>query len=337
MNPKTKILFSLGVLAVSGSALLAEADVVIRKTIKADGPRHVFVARHGDGDAKKEKVAFLGVQTSPVTRTLAAQLGLPADLGLVVNEVVEDSPAAGVLQQHDILTKFEDQLLVDQHQLGVLIRRKKEGDEVAMTIVRGGKESVVKVKLGQREVPVAGMFNLEIPGPEGAGAFKWFGHNAEELARMRELPGMGPGEVNDVVRIIGNASGHFMEGPGVHVFSRSGQGMTILDLPKGNVVYSDDEGSVEVTAEEGKRELKVKDAQGKPTFEGPILTKEDRAKLPPEIRERIDRIEKANVSVEVGQDFRFEGADVRPLPVPSKEKIRFPKPDVRPLPDVHAF
>ena len=113
--------------------------------------RTVTVTAADDGDAK-EKVTFLGVETGPVPRALAAHLGLDRDLGLVVNSVAKDSPAAGVLQENDVLKQLDDQILVDGRQLSVLIRAKKPGTEVKLTLVRAGKEQVVTAKLGEREV-----------------------------------------------------------------------------------------------------------------------------------------------------------------------------------------
>ena len=98
-------------------------------------------------------MTFLGVETAPVSPTLTEQLSLPKGVGLVVRSVVPDSPAANSLKPHDILTKLNDQLLIETRQLAVLVQSYKEGDEVTLTYVRGGKESTVKVKLTKRDMP----------------------------------------------------------------------------------------------------------------------------------------------------------------------------------------
>src|SRR5207248_1254176 len=46
---------------------------------------------------EKEMVTFLGVETSPVSPTLSAQLGLPEGSGLVVNHLTPNGPALSVL------------------------------------------------------------------------------------------------------------------------------------------------------------------------------------------------------------------------------------------------
>jgi serine protease Do len=291
------------------SAAAADKDAVIHRGVRvAPIQGEVFVSKTDAKPLEKEKVTYLGVQTAPVGRALAAQLGLPRDTGLVVTAVSESSPAAAVLKEHDVLTKLDDQLLVDQHQLGVLIRAKKEGDEVTLTVVRGGKETKMKAKLGQHEVPKLAMWEAATPA---AGSFQSFALEAPAVARLRQLPGMDAGQMNEVIRVIGNNRGNWFGTPGVQVFRRGG-GATILDLPKGNMVYSDDEGSIEVKADDGRRDLIVKDKDGKVLHEGQINSKEDREKLPKEIKERLGRVERAEFSFEIGSDFKIDGADVRP-------------------------
>src|ERR1041384_3743936 len=97
-----------------------------------DGARPMFRTRTGE----KEVVTFLGVNTSPISATLTVQLGLPDGSGLVISSIEADTPAASALKEHDILLKLDDQILVDSHQLQVLIRGHKEGDEVTLTYVR---------------------------------------------------------------------------------------------------------------------------------------------------------------------------------------------------------
>ena len=75
-----------------------------------------------------EKAGFLGVTASPVSAALRDQLGLTRGMGLVVDFVAKDSPAqAAGLKVHDVLTKFDDQLIVNIEQLAVLVRSKKDG------------------------------------------------------------------------------------------------------------------------------------------------------------------------------------------------------------------
>jgi len=332
-NSRHYLLPALAVLSLTPAAW-AQKEITIRRLDK-DGPHHGIVI-HKDADRmEKEKVTFLGVETAPVSRTLAAQLGLGRDTGLVVVRISEKSPAAELLKEDDVLTKLDDQILVNQQQLGVLVRSRKEGDEVKLTVVRGGKETTLKAKLATHEVPkMAAAFSFS-GAPGGPGGMNWsMGTLPEGLARLRQLPGMGDDDAKDVLRMIGREHRNFMVTPGVRIFRREGKGSTILDLPNSNISYSDDDGSIEIKAEEGKRELTVKDAKGKVTFQGPINTEEERKKLPPEVVKQLEKLDQDTVSFEAGEKFEHE---VLPLPAePAKTKIRRDlaepaRPALRPL------
>ena len=104
------------------------------------------------GPARKVKVAYLGVVTTPVSSTLGRHLRLPEGTGLVIDFVAEGTAAkkAG-FRQHDILTRLDDQILVNTPQLAVLVRLKEPGGKVALTLIREGKERQVTAELGEAE------------------------------------------------------------------------------------------------------------------------------------------------------------------------------------------
>ncbi|MBI3885683.1 MAG: PDZ domain-containing protein, partial [Opitutae bacterium] len=163
---------SLSSLALAAIFATAQGDEKKEVVVRHANPERIAVKLAKDGaPGEKETVTFLGVETGPVDRALTAQLGLPRDVGLVVSRVVQGSPAIGALKENDVLTKFEDQILVDPRQLSVLIRARKDGDEVALTLYRGGKEITQKVKLGQRDVRVADLPRVFGGGPDGGMQF----------------------------------------------------------------------------------------------------------------------------------------------------------------------
>ena len=303
------------------AALVVHAEEMKDVFIKRVGkhPPVMMEADRGNGPMEKVPVTFLGVETAPVGRTLAAQLGLPADIGLVVVRVLEGSPAANLLKEHDILTKFDDQLLIDTRQLSVLVRARKEGEEVPLTLYRGGKAITLKAKLAQRDLPKhsgpegfpagaehdgMGFFNEEMPGPDEI----W----------TRKLPGMEPEDVHNVLRMIGRERHNWFGAPPVHFFSREDdRGSTMLNLAEGNFVFTDDAGTVEVQANEGKRQLTVKNPKGEVTCHGPINNAEDRAKLPSEVVDRLQKIEQSDLNDEPGENFEHHMA----LEPPGRLKI----------------
>lgn len=291
--------------------------------------RIVFVG--ADSTGEKQKITYLGVETAPVPRALAAHLGLSPDHGLTINAVAEDSPAAAAaLQQHDVLTKFDDQVLVDSRQLSVLIRAKRAGDEVKLTLIRAGKEQRITVKLGERELPHG--FGFRALDPSEGGGFRFLGtpDGAPALERLQELPGLARDELNDVLRLIGRERGNWFGSPRVHIFRRGDKGgSTILNLAEGNFVFSDNEGTVEVVASAGDRQLTVKDAKGAILFQGPINNDEQREKLPDAIKERLKKIEAGTFEFEAGADLQQEGAALPPSPRTKTSSDS--RPPVRPL------
>ncbi len=307
-------------LAALTPSVWAEKTTTVTRRIDLDPLRPVMIDQDDVDVGGKEKVTFLGVETAPMNRTLGAQLGLPKDTGLIVTHVMEKSPAAGALKDDDVLIRIDDQILVDTHQLSVLVRTKKEGDEVGLTFFRGGKEMSARARLGTREV--SRHANVFFHRHGGADLLPLPG-GAPELAGGQNLPGMDPDDARDVLRMIEHERGNFLVGPGaLRIIGRAGRGATIVDLPKSNISYSDDEGSIEIKVDDGKRSLTVKNPKGDLAFSGPINTPEERGKLPPEIGRRLEKLETDTISFEAGEDFQPETI---PLPSePAKTKISHP-------------
>ncbi len=104
--------------------------------------------------AGRKPVAYLGVLTGPVSPELRSQFSLPEGFGLVVAEVMAGSPAqmAG-LKKHDVLLKLDDQRLVNMEQLKALVRSRKNGDTVSLSVITGGKETQIQVILAEHVPP----------------------------------------------------------------------------------------------------------------------------------------------------------------------------------------
>src|SRR6266853_2313796 len=102
----------------------------------------------------KVPVTYLGVETSQVPPVVSEQLGLGKGLGLVVDYVEPNSPAAAAgVQQNDILKMLNDQILIEPSQLRKLLQTFSEGADVTLTILRKGQEQKIAVKLARKEVP----------------------------------------------------------------------------------------------------------------------------------------------------------------------------------------
>ena len=66
---------------------------------------------------------------------------------------------------------------------------------------------------------------------------------------------------------------------------------TRIDLDNAQIVFSDDKGEMKVENVDGKKIVTAKDPQGKLLFSGPVETKEDRDKMPADVRERYEKLQ----------------------------------------------
>lgn len=137
------------------------------------------------GMPQEKAVAYMGVLTREVPAELRSQFSLPDGFGLMVDEVMPDSPAqAAGIKVHDILVKLGDQQLVNMEQLMTLVRARKKGESVSLSIITGGKEAQVQVTLGERLMPAVEQRDR---GP-GGGGFGWPQMHTFHFGDMR-----GPG------------------------------------------------------------------------------------------------------------------------------------------------
>lgn len=271
--------------------------------------RRVGLPRDGDRKVEMETVAFLGVETQPVSPPMAAQLGLPRGTGLIVNHIVPKSPAADVLKEFDVLLNLDDQILIETRQLSVLIRTHKEGDEVGLTYVRGGKKATARVKLGKTEVP-----KNVLGGAWGAPNGMRF-----EMA----VPGGGePREIDHVLSMMRGA--HDGQPVRIQIERNAGPGFraTAVNTGNSNLVFNDDKGSLELNLQDGKKLLVARNAKGEEVFSGPVTSPEERNALPPELRKRLEHLE-AMHDVTFRTDGDFRGVETK---VAQPRGISFPQP-----------
>ena len=262
----------------------------------------------------KVPVTYLGVDTSQVPSVLSDQLGLAKGFGLVVDYVEPNSPAATAgVQQNDILKLLNDQILVEPSQLRKLLQTFPEGTEVTLTVLRKGQEQKLTTKLARKEVSQR---HSAFPG--GSHDWHWdFDATGDLKEQMRDLKEQLKEQLGDQRGIIRDAvtQAHeaarrarddarraadqlriFFEDDGTVKTSK-------IDLGKAQIVFSDDKGELKLGNVDGKKLLTVKDPQGKLVFSGPVETKEDRDKLPADVRERYNRLEQNDLpTVNPGSD-----------------------------------
>jgi len=250
------------VIAILTAAFIAPVLALAQQ----DDSAHLKKPSAPPGDLVKQ--AFLGVATTPVDPALGSQLGLEPGTGLLVAHISADSPAASSIQNYDVLTRFNDQVLINHEQLAVLVRLSGMKQTIKLELLRQGKKQVVEVTLGEREglaadprqlvLPSApgGDFPFQVPAPGAFGdlpnqyqrSWQWhwdFGGAAKDKEAQAKEQTLQPKAGKKVHR---------------HTWSR------------GTVV-------LKFVEEDGQRQLTVTDG-GNEMFTGPINTREELEKVP---------------------------------------------------------
>jgi len=213
------------------------------------------------------EISYLGIATVPAPPPVSAQLKLPPGFGLLVVEVVKDSPAAGAgLQPNDVLVKLDDQQLIEPNQLAVLVRSRKPDDQITLTLIRAGETRTQPVKIGRRPAPKNAMFENRPPrtmivpqgGPQAAGVVSIGEPRLERNVLVRRT--IGPGDPMPF----------------------SGQVATMI--VEGNKQY-------QLVSEPGGDVLVVSDLEKNQLFRGPVSSPEERGKVPEEFRAILKKME----------------------------------------------
>lgn len=269
-------------------------------------------------------ITYLGISTVPPPAALADQLKLPAERCLMIESIEADGPAAAAdLKAFDILEKLDDQLIVNSNQLTVLVRMRKPGDEVTLTLIRKGKHLKVPVKLGAHAAAseegadaasrAAAVADVEIDGhPDdirlidiGQGRFVDIDQANQALS-----------DVLTVTEVHNELSDHdylrrvYLDLTGVLPSAKDAAEFAADDRPdkrkrlvnrllsrpdvisaladKAVLQFSDHEHSLTLTtADSGQKRLTAKDRDGNVLFEGPVDTGEQRQKLEPRLAMKV--------------------------------------------------
>jgi hypothetical protein len=274
-----------------------------------------------DGEETNEPAAsdaWLGVSTSEASETLISQLGLPAGVGLVINFVATNSPAAKAgLQKNDVLVRFEEQELVLPAQLRKLVLMRKEGDKVKLGYYRAGKEHSTSVTLG-KTARHASWDDTQRAFEMKLNDFKHLFENNDELkdrlnehlkafrdslgniridGEVRDSIRRGMADVHNAIRealqnttnVDGSVRKALEELARSRVMLDDKSSVIVRSADKGvkSLVKSDDSGTI-VLLSSPKLHLTAHDKEGKLLFDGEIETDAQRDAVPRELWQRVE-------------------------------------------------
>lgn len=143
--------------------LRAHAEAMAALAEEAQQAGRVFVDTWGGG-------GWLGVGIAEVSAEKARELRLPAERGVLITEVQEESPAAKAgLKENDVVTDFNGQRVEGAMQFTRMVRETPAGRSAQLAIWRDGRSQTLTVVVGSLESIIQSRVRVVTP-------------------RMREMP-----------------------------------------------------------------------------------------------------------------------------------------------------
>ena len=314
---------------VDANGVLAAAKAITIQLV-GDGQGFVFEGNAAAG-AEAKQVPFIGVVTSPLAEAVRAQTTLSEDVGLSIEVVSPDSPAAKAgLKAHDILAKYDDQLLCAAVQLSALVKRTGTGNKATLTVLRGGKEMPIEVTVGehaaQATFKVEGLDNVIPLGGQSAivagqpldpavrkrleeQGLKWLsqalkGGNGNSGAQYGfAVPAQGDAPIipqsSAPLDTPAQLQSNQIQPNQIQQNQIQRNQRIVLVNPNAQSqsqsvsIVANDDGRVELRETNGKRTVTILDKSGAQQYTGPLDSKEDREKIPAALRGRVEQAEAA--------------------------------------------
>ena len=152
---------------------------------------------------------YLGVSIQELTQDLARQFGVAEAKGVLVSDVLADSPAKRAkLERGDVIVEFDGRAVENPTQFRNLVAQTPIGKNVRVKFLRGGKERDLEVTIAEQPKTSAQSGGPGDEGSEGRSSGAFAGMDVRELtpelARRFNLPRGDKGGV--IVARVGEGS-----------------------------------------------------------------------------------------------------------------------------------
>lgn len=136
-----------------------------------------------------QQPAWVGIRVANLNEKLAGQLGLSQTSGVVILEVVADSPAdtAG-LKRLDIITRVDGKAVTNAGEVVSAVRQHKPGDQITFEILRAGQTQTINVTAGECPKGLFGWCLAVGPFPGPFRGWKGFGFGFGALPQLKDIP-----------------------------------------------------------------------------------------------------------------------------------------------------
>ena len=121
---------------------------------------HLQVVEDEDADSDAQTKPHIGVAISPLSPTRAEELGV--DAGVMVTAVLNESPSSGVLEQGDVITSIDGQIVSSPKDVMDAVMASSVGDVISVIAIRGDDTLDLSVTVGETDISKRGIFRSRV-------------------------------------------------------------------------------------------------------------------------------------------------------------------------------
>lgn len=121
---------------------------------------HLQVVEDEDADSDAQTKPHIGVAISPLSPTRAEELGV--DAGVMVTAVLNESPSSGVLEQGDVITSIDGQIVSSPKDVMDAVMASSVGDVISVIVIRGDDTLDLSVTVGETDISKRGIFRSRV-------------------------------------------------------------------------------------------------------------------------------------------------------------------------------
>ncbi len=248
--------------------------------------------------------AYFGVGLDPLPPALGQHLGIDADSSTFVRVVDPKGPAAiAGLKEADIMLSVDGQNIPSQESLSRLMEQHRAGDEVKIAYMHRGVRQEASLRLGDRPdtdiANAAGALNngaelpkdmlLDLPKEMREAIeknLKALGANGAVAGAQAQILPMDANGIPDLQKRVEK----MMQGMQMQLQQGAAAAPEAQVQMKSTLKMMDKEGNIEISRDGDSCEAKVFDKQGELLWSGPYQTPQDKAAVPPPVRDRLEAL-----------------------------------------------
>jgi S1-C subfamily serine protease len=140
---------------------------------------------------RSTKQGWLGVYVQQITEEIKEAMDLKSEEGVLIRDVVENSPAdKSGIEKGDVILSFGQEKVLDTEQFIRMVKKTSPGDKVELLVLRDGKEKTLNINMG--EAPENKLRESELPGLEPGNVmphiYKFFAFSGSRIGvRVEDL------------------------------------------------------------------------------------------------------------------------------------------------------